>query len=79
MNKKFLKAVAIQAYIFGSACSVCVADSSIIPIAISLALVIPMKKMLKTMKHDDILEALGVAWLQDNFKNNSVIVDMTKE
>ena len=79
MNTKFFKAVAIQAYIFGSACSVCVADSSIIPVAVCLALVIPMKKMLKTMKHKDILKALGVAWLQDKFKNNPVIIDMTHE
>ena len=79
MNTKIFKAIAIHAYIFSSAFSVCIADSTIIPIAICLALAIPMKKLVKSIKHNEVLEILGVAWLQRNFKNNSVIVDMTKE
>lgn len=79
MNKKYFKAAVLQMYIFSFCASICVANSTIIPIIICLILVPFIKKMIKSMSEYQVQEALGVAWLQKKFNNNPVIMDMTKE
>lgn len=34
---------------------------------------------LRNYSKDEIYELLGITWLQNRFKNNEVIMDMTKE
>lgn len=46
---------------------------------IGICLMIVLAMFLKTCNKNEIYELLGIAWLQKKFKNNKVIMEMTKE
>ena len=79
MNNIYLKAFALHLFLFSVICSIIAANTSIIPMCIIVVFFFPFKKMLNTMSESEIQEAMGIAWLQKNFKNNKIINDMTHE
>ena len=79
MNNIYLKAFALHLFLFSVICSIMAANTSIIPMCIVIFFFFPMKKMLNTMTESEIQEAMGIAWLQNKFKNNKIINDLTNE
>ena len=79
MNNIYLKAFALHLFLFSVICSIMIANTSIIPICVVIFFFFPIKKMLNTMTESEIQEAMGIAWLQNKFKNNDIIMDMTNE
>ena len=80
MNKNLIfKGVALHSFIFTFCVSVCIANSTVIPIVVCLALVPAIKKLVKSMSEEDLHKVFLVEYLQSKFSNNPVIMDMTKE
>ena len=79
MNKIYLKAFALHLFLFSFICSIMAANTSIIPMCIMSFFFFLIKKMLNTMTESEIQEAMGIAWLQNKFKNNKIIIDLTNE
>ena len=80
MNKNLIfKGVALHSFIFTFCVSVCIANSTVIPVVVCLALVPAIKKLVKSMSEEDLHKIFLVEYLQSKFSNNSVIMDMTKE
>ena len=80
MNKNLIfKGVALHSFIFTFCVSVCIANSTVIPVAVCLALVPAIKKLVKSMSEEDLHKVFLVEYLQSKFSNNPIIMDMTKE
>lgn len=80
MNKNLIfKGVALHSFIFACCISVCVANSTIIPIIVCLSLVPAIKKIINSMSEEDLYKVFLVEYLQSKFSNNLVIMDMTNE
>ena len=80
MNKNLIfKGVALHSFIFSFCVSVCIANSTVIPVAVCLALIPAIKKLVNSMSEEDLHKVFLVEYLQSKFSNNSVIMDMTKE
>ena len=79
MNNIYLKSFVLHLFLIGVIGSIMAANTSIIPMCIMVVFFFPFKKMLCTMSESEIQEAMGIAWLQKNFKNNKIINDMIYE
>ena len=80
MNKNLIfKGVALHSFIFAFCVSVCIANSTVIPVAVCLALVPAIKKLVNSMSEEDLHKVFLIEYLQSKFLNNPVIMDMTKE
>ena len=80
MNKNLIfKGIALHSFIFAFCASICIANSTVIPIAVCLALIPAIKKLINSMSEEDLHEVFLIEYLQSKFSDNDIIMDMNKE
>lgn len=80
MNKNLIfKGIALHSFIFAFCASICIANSTIIPITVCLALIPVIKKLINSMSEEDLHEVFLIEYLQSKFSDNDIIMDMNKE
>ena len=80
MNKNLIfKGIAFHSFIFAFCASICIANSTIIPIGICVILIPYIKKLVNSMSEEDLHKVFILDYLQSKFSDNDIIMDMNKE